>query len=256
MQELDTNHTNMNNQILQAERPQSPHLSQSNFNVIWNQYSRETKKLYHQCIDKLVKVQKAKATLWFLNQCVSRRLIPKSFLVKSTPDQRFSKESKVKWENNLKTIMFNNLKLAANEQALFETKCVSEFESSKSLVILSIPVDHHDIVLDQITSRSQALYCKESNNKKMKLSRLSQGHPTPKPVQPPAADPLLLLLRVIPTLLLPRPPPKYHPVVGKHEGLSNDLDTGIKLENSRVVNPTNYLSTTVHTHYLRPKNRC
>lgn len=161
----------MHSQSKQAVRPQSFIAENiTNYNDFFNSQDQQFRKQINQCLDMLRKVQKAKSTTLFLRKCLKQKITPKTFRINQSPDSRFSKEGKEKWEMNLKKLEQENIKLAVREQSILVNQLKVSANNRKDEILKKI-VDNRlsDIVREEFSIRERQYYCQEENNHNQKF---------------------------------------------------------------------------------------
>jgi hypothetical protein len=100
-----TQPTHLDDQPPQTIRFQSqvlnhPELTED-FNTVWSFMSDNWRKKFHKTIDILKGYVRTKALITFLKECIVKKVTPKTFEIKSKPDQRFSDDGQKKFLNSL-----------------------------------------------------------------------------------------------------------------------------------------------------------
>ena len=167
--EIEFNHK-MHSQPKQAAGPQSFFVENITYNDYFKNIDHQSRKLLNQCLDTIRKVERAKSTCSFLKQCIKQKLVPKTFRINQTPDSRFSKEGKDKWEKNVRKLEQENIKLAVIEQSNLVNRLQLFVENRKTQIFQNI-VDNKllNVVKQEFLVREQQYYSQEDNNHQRKF---------------------------------------------------------------------------------------
>ena len=121
------------NQPLQApQRPQSPN---SQFNELWNFLNKDLKKKFHVCSDIIQKQETLRARSIYLENCLTKKLIPPSMKIKRTFSQKLSEKGKQQLENNYKSIELSNLRIIIKEIKSEQLALQEKLQQSKGLLL-------------------------------------------------------------------------------------------------------------------------
>ena len=85
------------------------------FDQLWSFFSKDLRKLFHTNVDNIRKQGQATAKLSFFHDCLTKRIIPPSLRIKRTSSMKLSERSQKLWENNIKNIELNNLRIIIKE---------------------------------------------------------------------------------------------------------------------------------------------
>ena len=178
------------NQFQQARgRPRlldmSPQMSD-----LWLVLSKERKKQFHKHHDLVTKLQKTKARSSFLQQCIDKKVIPKTFKVKTVPDTKFSDNGRAKWLNNVKTMELNNLKIALKELSLQVKNQSDLVTQSKLRFYQAFTSEEQDILDNEFMKRQVKAKNCEKDKFNIKFQNLSSNNSNLKDpqVEPPITN--------------------------------------------------------------------
>ena len=123
--------------------------------------------LVHQ--DLVKKTIKHKTQANFLQQCYVKKLVPPTFKIKHCHQMIFSEKSEKKWQNNIRTLELNNLKIACEEIKSLVKNFEKDVEKSKNSFFLRLCGEEQNIVDSELLVRYKRLYEIETNRLKNKL---------------------------------------------------------------------------------------
>jgi hypothetical protein len=87
----------------------------SPFEDIWLSSTKRIRKLFLTHQDLVYKAEKVKNQFDFLSHCRAKKVVPPTFKIKQNHQMKLSEKGQVKWQNNIKTLELNNLKIACDE---------------------------------------------------------------------------------------------------------------------------------------------
>jgi hypothetical protein len=108
----------------------------------------------------------------FLSHCRAKKVVPPTFKIKQNHQMKLSEKGQVKWQNNIKTLELNNLKIACDELHSTINSLSLKVDQSK-ISLFQYFTREEQVTLDsELESRRKKISVKEKNRLKSKLSRL------------------------------------------------------------------------------------
>ena len=165
----------MDNQSLQADRPQPLHSSQnlSFSHVFYESISSHERSIYYKTMDLSTKLEKNRATLYFLQTCFENSLVPKTFRVNQLPDPRFSETNRKRWFNNIRTLEKNNMRLSIDEQKKLEKVIMSRLQTSLNVLENQVSsFEEANVLKSKLLERQLMVRDREAFNHRRKFFQL------------------------------------------------------------------------------------
>ncbi len=88
----------------QPQQPPSHHTNNidKDFDVLWSFFNINLKKKFHKTIDQLKLFAKNKCLINFLKDCICKKVVPKTFIIKHDINPNFSENNRNKLNSQLK----------------------------------------------------------------------------------------------------------------------------------------------------------
>jgi hypothetical protein len=175
-------------------------------------------------MDLSSKLEKTRATLYFLQTCFENSIVPKTFRVNQLPDPRFSETNRKRWFNNIRTLERNNMRLSIEEQKTLEKIIMSQLQTSLNLLENQVSsLEEANILKSRLLERQLMVREREAFIHKRKFYQLVKEEKRTgkfkrklRFVVCPSPQQQIPVAPVIP--LVPSHPPPYprHPVAPTH----------------------------------------
>ena len=167
----------------QSQTQQPPSHTQE-FNDIWLTINHNLKKKFHKITDLLTALARTKALIKFLQNCHFKKVIPKTFVIKNSFDLRFSEAGRSKWNNSLKTLQLEHLKLSISEHKKRESNLKEIYLRAKNELFAYLVTSEIRTFNSELDLRlSKLLFCEDNKFKskelKLKIDKQRKAPPPP-----------------------------------------------------------------------------
>ena len=142
------------------------------FSSVWLCIDNNIKKKYLRTVDSLKNYAQTKSLINFLNDCLVKKVFPKTFQIKSNIDKRFSSKGQNKMNSLLNTVQSEQIKISIKEHHKLECELYKKFSALSNELYLYLETSEIIIVKKELDNRlSKFLQC-EKNRYKAKLLNL------------------------------------------------------------------------------------
>ena len=131
------------------------------------------KKLYFSTLKVLLRLVKSQSRVWFLQKCVSLKILPNNSKVKHHFNERAQNSTQRQINDNLESVSLNNLKLSLQDERQFGQTCKNDFRVAKMELHSVIKEPNLHIYIEERLDSDKLKFCKQLSNKhKQKLCHL------------------------------------------------------------------------------------